>query len=72
MPRPRRLADEQAERVLMVHAARCRLLEALRKLPTLEQLSDELEVSLSVVKGICYGATYRHLRRQGCSPQSGA
>lgn len=51
----------------MVHAARCRLLEALRKLPTLEQLSDELDVSLSVLKGICYGASYRHLRREGCT-----
>lgn len=59
MPRPRKLTEDQADQVRRVCDERRALMAALRALPTLEDLAEHLEVSVSVLKQINSGRTYR-------------
>jgi hypothetical protein len=59
MPRPRKLTDAQAEQVRRICDERRVLMAALRALPTLEELAEGLQVSVSVLKQISAGRTYR-------------
>ncbi len=59
MPRPHKLTDGQVDQVHRVCDERRVLLAALRALPTLEDLAERLQVSVSVLKQISAGRTYR-------------
>lgn len=59
MAGPRRLTDEQASLARTTLLKRRELLAQLAKLPTLDELAQQLGVSITALKNLFRGKTYK-------------